>query len=126
MKNYHILSNKMKKNHKNIGKRIREIRKEMKMSQIEFSKILKITQDKLSKYENGRIRPPIEIILSISKIFNISLNWLLMGKGDKYLKKEEEFDEEIYKMAKNLQVLKEKDADYFDKIKNTILPWLKK
>ncbi len=116
----------MKKSHKNIGERIREIRKERKISQIEFSKTLGITQDKLSKYENGRIKPPIELLLSISEKFNISLNWLLMGKGDKYLKKEEEIDEEIYKIAKDLQVLKERNADYFNKVKNSILPWLKK
>lgn len=126
MKKRHILSNKMKKSHKNIGERIKEVRKEMKMSQVEFSKILGITQDKLSKYENEKIKPPIKVLLEISRNFNVSLNWLLMGRGDKYLKKEEKFDEEIYKMAESLQILKEKDAEYFNKIKNIILPWLKK
>jgi transcriptional regulator with XRE-family HTH domain len=125
MKNKHILSNKMKKNHRKIGERIREIRKEKGLTQIEFSKILGITQDKLSKYENGRVGVPIEIILKISDEFKISLDWLLKGKGPKISKKTYEFDEEIYKIAQNLQILKEDSPEWYEKVKKTISPWLK-
>jgi transcriptional regulator with XRE-family HTH domain len=125
MKNKHILSNKMKKNHRKIGERIREIRKEKGLTQIEFSKILGITQDKLSKYENGRVGVPIEIILRISDEFKISLDWLLKGKGPKISKKTYEFDEEIYKIAQNLQILKEDSPEWYEKVKKTISPWLK-
>jgi transcriptional regulator with XRE-family HTH domain len=125
MKNKHILSNKMKKNHRKIGERIREIRKEKGLTQIEFSKILGITQDKLSKYETGRVGVPIEIILKISDEFKISLDWLLKGKGPKISKKTYEFDEEIYKIAQNLQILKEDSPEWYEKVKKTISAWLK-
>jgi len=117
MKSEHILSSKMKKNHKRIGERIREIRKEKEFTQIEFSKILGITQDKLSKYENGKVGVPIEILLKISDEFKISLNWLLKGKGPKYYEKIDEFDDEIYKIAQNLQILKEDSPDWYEKVK---------
>jgi len=126
MKNEHILSNKMKKNHKKIGERIREIRKGKGLTQIEFSKILGITQDKLSKYENGKVKVPIEILLKISEEFNISLDWLLKGKGPKICEKIFKFDEEIYTIAQNLQILKEDSPEWFEKVKKTISPWLKK
>jgi transcriptional regulator with XRE-family HTH domain len=125
MKNKHILSNKMKKNHRKIGERIREIRKEKGLTQIEFSKILGITQDKLSKYETGKVGVPIEIILKISDEFKISLDWLLKGKGPKISKKTYKFDEEIYKIAQNLQILKEDSPEWYEKVKKTISPWLK-
>lgn len=125
MQNKNILSNKMKKIHKNIGRRIREIRKEKNLTQSEFAKMFDITQDRLSKYETGVIGIPVEILLKISKKFNISLDWLLTGKGKKFLGKEQGLDEDIYEIAKKMQILKEKEPGYFSNLKKSISPWLK-
>jgi|Deesub1362B_J571_1020462.scaffolds.fasta_scaffold00015_177 transcriptional regulator with XRE-family HTH domain len=115
----------MKKIHKNIGSRIREVRKEKKLTQVEFAELFDITQDKLSKYETGMVCAPIELLLKISEKFKISLNWLLKGKGDKYTPKEQKLDEDIYTIAKKMQTLKEKKPEYFLNLKDSISPWLK-
>ncbi len=115
----------MKEIHKNVGEKIRKIRKENNLTQTEFAKLFGITQDKLSKYETGLVGVPIEVLLKISEKFKISLNWLLKGKGGKYIGKEQRLDEDIYIIAKKLQTLKERKPKYFSNLKDSILPWLK-
>lgn len=56
--------------------RIMELRKSLGMNQTEFSKLIGSTQAALSGYENGDRIPSYEILLSIAKTFNISLDWL--------------------------------------------------
>lgn len=57
--------------------RIRELRKSLKLSQIEFAKSLSVHQTAVSQWENGRTSPDIEIAKRISEKYNVSLDYLL-------------------------------------------------
>ena len=60
-----------------IGENIQQIRKKMGMNQLEFSKLLYIDQSSLSRYENGRYVPGVDVLLKVAKLADISLQDLL-------------------------------------------------
>lgn len=60
-----------------LGKRIKELREDAELTQLEFSKILNISNSTLSQYEAGNRIPSDEIKREISKYFNVSLDYLM-------------------------------------------------
>ena len=60
-----------------IGKRLKELRIENKLSQKEFGEILAVSQDTVSLWENGKSLPTAEYLIAISKHFNVSVDFLL-------------------------------------------------
>ena len=65
---------------KSIGLKIKELRKEEKMTQKALSAKIGIDDSQLSKIEQGKLMPTLTQLLEISSIFNISLDWLT-GQG---------------------------------------------
>lgn len=62
-----------------VGVRIRAIRG--RMTQSEFIKTgVHCSQQLLSKYESGSVKPPNEVLLEISKIGHTSVDYLLTGE----------------------------------------------
>jgi len=64
-----------------LPKRLRELRKEMNLTQEELANKLNLTKANISKYETGRIEPNIETINFLAKFFNVSVDYLL-GRTD--------------------------------------------
>lgn len=62
---------------KEIGKRIKEIRTENKLSQKQFGEILSVSQDTISLWETGKSLPSAEFLIAISKTFNVSVDYIL-------------------------------------------------
>ena len=60
-----------------IGNKIMELRKKMGLSQEELASNLYITRQCLSKWEVGQSLPNIEMIISLTKILNVSIDELL-------------------------------------------------
>ncbi|MBC8590651.1 helix-turn-helix domain-containing protein [Wansuia hejianensis] len=60
-----------------LGKRIKYLREEKELSQLEFSKILNISNSTLSQYEAGNRMPGDEIKKKIAEYFNVSLDYLM-------------------------------------------------
>jgi transcriptional regulator with XRE-family HTH domain len=64
-----------------INERIKELRTLLKMTQVNFSKKIYISQGSLGEIETG-VRPVNDrIIQLISTEFNVNKNWLKTGKG---------------------------------------------
>lgn len=63
-----------------IGLKIKELRKEKKLTQKMFSAEIGIDDSQLSKIEQGKLMPTLMQLLEISSIFKISLDWLT-GQG---------------------------------------------
>lgn len=59
-----------------IGKRLKEFRKNNKMTQKELAQILNTTQSTISAYESGKTTLLTAFALEIVKKYNISLDWL--------------------------------------------------
>ena len=60
-----------------IGKRIRELRLENNMSQTKLAKFLKTTQDTVSLWALGKSYPSLDCLVELTKIFNVSSDYLL-------------------------------------------------
>lgn len=60
-----------------IGKIIKEIRRNVNMTQDEMAQALYVTRQAVSRWENNETTPNIETLKQISKMFGVSLNRLL-------------------------------------------------
>ena len=59
---------------------LKEIRKKKKLSQQKVALDLNISRESLSHYENGKRQPSLELLMDMSKYFNVSINYLISGK----------------------------------------------
>ena len=76
-----------KLNREQLGKRIRQIRKDENLSQRKLAKKLGISQTLVGFFERGQRRVPIDILLEISRMGEVSLDWLVTGQEFKAKKK---------------------------------------
>lgn len=60
-----------------LGKRIKLLREEERLNQLELAKKLNISNSTLSQYETGQRIPSDDIKIKIAKIFNVTLDYLL-------------------------------------------------
>ncbi|WP_379138663.1 helix-turn-helix domain-containing protein [Paenibacillus sp. sgz500958] len=65
-----------------IGENIKRLRKIHNYNQIEFAKLIGISQGSLSDIEAGKSKPSIDTVISIHQHLGCSLEWLLKGNED--------------------------------------------
>lgn len=68
----------------NIGRKIKNIRLDNKLTQKEFADKISKSCITIRKYESGDIKPPIEVLSDISNIFNIPMNYFLEDNLKEY------------------------------------------
>ncbi|GAB5398981.1 MAG: hypothetical protein Aureis2KO_05660 [Aureisphaera sp.] len=61
----------------NFGKRIKKLRLERKMSQMDLGAALNIDRENVRKYEKGLQEPKLSTIIKFAKVFNVSFDELL-------------------------------------------------
>lgn len=59
--------------------RIKELRKEKKMSQKDFAAAIGVDESQYSKIERGILQPTILQIIEICSIFKVSADWIMVG-----------------------------------------------
>ena len=57
-----------------------EIRKKRNYSQLKIAMDLNISRESISYYENGQRCPSLEMLVRLSKYFNVSIHYLITGK----------------------------------------------
>lgn len=60
-----------------IGKKITQRRKELNMSQKDLSEKLFVTHQAVSKWEKGKSIPSIELLYDLTKVLDVSIDYLL-------------------------------------------------
>lgn len=75
MKNYKILA---------------ELRKKKKLKEKEVAYMLHLDHSSISCYERGKAEPSIDILGKLAKIYDVSLNYLVNGEGNKLVLNEED------------------------------------
>ena len=63
-------------------KKLRELRKENKLTTKELGEKLSLSQSTISLYESGKRQPDLDTLKKIAQFFNVSVDYLL-GKEDK-------------------------------------------
>ena len=56
------------------------IRKQKNLNQLKVALDLNISREALSHYENGKRSPDIQMLRSLSKYFNVSIDFLINGE----------------------------------------------
>lgn len=87
------------------GKRLAVLRMQMDLSRKEMANRLGLSWPAYYKNETGETFPRSGTIKKLEKEFDISMDWLIFGKGPMYYKKE---TQRVLEMEKELERLKEK------------------
>jgi transcriptional regulator with XRE-family HTH domain len=69
-----------------IANRLREIR--ANTSQVELGRALGVPQNVVSRYERGRVKPPLDYLLAASRYAGVTLDWLITGERPKHRKRD--------------------------------------
>ena len=65
-----------------VSERIKKIRKDNKLNQQDFARIIDLSQTHISKIENGKDNPSDKVLRTIAVEFGISFDWLKTGQGN--------------------------------------------
>lgn len=65
--------------------RIRQVRKDAGLTQVEYGKRLGVAGNTVTNYENGMREPSNAIITAICREFSVNEEWLRTGNGSMYL-----------------------------------------
>jgi transcriptional regulator with XRE-family HTH domain len=68
--------------HLQIGKRLKELRNQLDLSQGEMATVLKMTQSNLSTLESGRSSITVGVLELLATVFKVDTNWLLLGESN--------------------------------------------
>ena len=60
-----------------LGQRIGELRSSFGWSQVDLAKRLGVAKQTVSNWENDNIQPSIEMLVRLSKLFNVTTDYLL-------------------------------------------------
>jgi len=102
--------------------RIKEVRKELKMTQREFGETASIDRRYVAKVECGSQNPSFKFLRSISIKHKISLDWLLYGVGQRFVNAgDENYGEELSVFKKLLDNAPQDDIDVIMKMVKKIL-----
>jgi len=99
-----------------IGKFIKELRLKNNMTQKEFAEVLNVTYQAVSKWENGKNIPDIQILKEISDKFKVDINEILDGS----IKKKKKLNYKIACIISVLLILITPLTIYFFKMRNNI------
>ena len=59
---------------------LKEIRKKKNLNQQKVALDLNVSREALSHYENGKREPSLNMLVIMSKYFNVSIDYLITGK----------------------------------------------
>lgn len=76
-----------------IGNRLKQLRKELGLTQEAFASRIGSVQNTITGYENDRRNPSAPVISLICREFNVNEEWLREGKGEMFVETSE--DEQI-------------------------------
>lgn len=60
-----------------LHERINELRQSLGWSQVELAARLSVSKQTVSNWENGNIQPSVDMLVRLSKVFNVSTDYLL-------------------------------------------------
>lgn len=65
-----------------VGERIKLIRRQNKLTQIEFARSLEISQGTLSEIESGKAKPAFDFLALLADKYMIYMNWLIINRKE--------------------------------------------
>jgi len=78
-----------------LNERIRQLRIERNMSQVDLAKQLNVIKQSVSNWENDNIQPSIEMLMKLAQTFSVSTDYILGLDNRRYLEITDLTNEEI-------------------------------
>jgi transcriptional regulator with XRE-family HTH domain len=100
------------KNASQINSRIKELRKTLDITQVNFSQAISLSSGYLAGIETKKRRVNNRLIKLICSTFNVNERWLRTGEGEMFAKNNEE---QVIKLVGLFKELKPKYQDYIFK-----------
>ena len=69
----------------NFSKRLKKLRHELNITQNDFAQSCEVKLTAISKYETGLVKPGFDMLYKIASVYNVNLNWLILGIGEMFL-----------------------------------------
>lgn len=85
--------------------RIKDLREDMDLRQIDVARATGIDQKTLSNYETGKTNPDSSALISLADFFNVSIDYLV-GRADINIMSKKDVIAEIDKIQNRLEYLK--------------------
>lgn len=86
-----------------IGARLREIRKRLNLTQDQFGAKFGLKRSAMGKHERGECSPTIKMLNTLAFQYNVSMDYLLCGRGQLFYKKDEADNEPQLKLDKEMK-----------------------
>lgn len=67
---------------RDVGKRFRQFRQSIDLTQLELAKILGLTQTTITGIEKGKSFPSLTALSYLAEHYALSISWLITGQGD--------------------------------------------
>lgn len=91
-----------------MGKFLRDLRKENNLSQEELGEKLGVTNKTVSRWETGTYMPPVDVLLQMSKLYDVSVNEILSGERLSTADYQPKAEENIVTTLKDTSVAKKR------------------
>ena len=65
-----------------LGKRVKKYREGLGLTQEQLAEKMNVSTPYIAKIENGKQTGPVELAVEFAAFFEVSLDYLLVGKGD--------------------------------------------
>ena len=100
-----------------MNNRIKELRKQLGLTQQEFADRLKLKRNTIATYEMGKATPSNRTISDICEAYNVNREWLETGKGDMFQK----LDKKSELSAFFKKALSGESKDYSERLVSALL-----
>ena len=104
--------NIMKYDTKASGKRIKQLRQEMNLSQEQLAEKLNVSQNMIAKIECGLRRPSIDFLIEMAEFFEISLHYIVLGTSEEATDKKRQIEEVIEQIDQMIELLQNKKKEF--------------
>lgn len=101
--------------------KIKDLRKQLKKTQLEVANELNISQQNYCRYENGQHEPDIDTLIKLADYFHTTVDYLI-GHEVPYLINKSEFSSKQLAIMEEIKILNNSECDkvlsYIDGLKD--------
>ena len=94
------------------GKRIKQLRQEMNLSQEQLAEKLNVSQNMIAKIECGLRRPSVDFLIELAEFFETSIHYIVLGESKEATDKKRQIEEAIEQIDQMIELLQNKKKEF--------------
>ena len=96
------------------GKRIKQLRQEMNLSQEQLAEKINVSQNMIAKIECGLRRPSVDFLIELAEFFEISLHYIVIGTSEEATDEKRHIEEAIEQIDQMMELLQNKKKELLE------------